>query len=153
MLHIFREHITRSAILLPQRRKNREASRGKTQKDCYKAGFWLLSRNQNCAQGEFIMRANLHRHSLGGYAQPAFFDGYEQRLTRWGCAECNCFEKRVFSSGVRSEELDAYIICRFAGEPIDLIREASACPKDRCRELDISTSKSGPRRLHCVHKA
>ncbi len=98
------------------------------------------------------MRANLHRDSLGGYAQPAFFDGYEQRLIRWGCAECDCFEKRVFGSGVRSEELDAYIICRFAGEPIDLIREASACPKEGCRELDISTNKSGPRRLHCVHK-
>ena len=99
------------------------------------------------------MKANLHRNSLGGYAQPEFFDGYEQRLIRWGCAECDSFEKRVFSSGVTSEELDAYIICRFAGEPIDLIREASACPKACRRELDISRSKSGPRaRLRCVHK-
>ena len=99
------------------------------------------------------MRANLHRDSLGGYAQPAFFDGYEQRLNRWGCAECESFEKRVFSSGVRSEELDAYIICRFAGEPIDLIREASACPKDCGGQLDTSRSKSGARaRLRCVHK-
>ncbi|MGO9122999.1 MAG: hypothetical protein ACLQPD_35930 [Desulfomonilaceae bacterium] len=95
---------------------------------------------------------NLHRDRLGTYAEPEFFDGYEQRLIRWGCAECKSFEKRVFNSGVRSEELDAYIICRFAGEPIDLIREAFACPKGCGGQLDTSTSRSGPRRLHCVHK-
>ncbi len=96
---------------------------------------------------------NRRRDNFGTYAEPEYFDGYEQRLSRWGCAECKSFEKRVFSSGVTSEELDAYIICRFAGEPIDLIWEAFACPKDCSRELDIGRRKSGPRpRLHCVQR-
>jgi hypothetical protein len=96
---------------------------------------------------------NLRRDTHGRYSEPEFFDGHEQRLIRWGCAECGSFEKRVFSSGVTSEELDAYIICRFAGEPVDLIWEAFACPKGCSRVSDMSRSKSGPRaRLHCVHK-
>ena len=91
------------------------------------------------------------RESLGAYSEPEYLDGYEQRLIRWGCTECNFFEKRVFSSGVTCEELDAYIICRFAGEPIDLIWEAFTCPKD-CRPELPNNNKSGGGRLHCVHR-
>ena len=91
------------------------------------------------------------REGLGAYSEPEYFDGYEQRLMRWGCAKCSFFEKRVFGSGVTSEELDAYIICRFAGEPIDLIWEAFTCPKD-CRPELPNNDKSGRGRLHCVHR-
>ncbi len=84
------------------------------------------------------------------YSEPEHFDGYEQRLIRWRCAECEFFEKRVFSSRVTSEELDAYIICRFAGEQIDLIWEAFACPRDCRRQEDKNKREYGRTRLHCV---
>ncbi len=58
-----------------------------------------------------------------------FFDGYEQRMIRWGCRQCGSFEKRVFRTGLPFEELDAYFICRFAGELVDLIGERTVCPK------------------------
>lgn len=60
------------------------------------------------------------------------FCGYEQRLIQWGCFNCGFYEKRVFTSGVISEDLDVYIVCRFGEEPIDLIGEVAACPKG-CR--------------------
>jgi hypothetical protein len=94
-----------------------------------------------------------HRGSFAVSSEQEVFDGYEQRLIRWGCAECKFFEKRVFSSGVISEELDAYIICRFGGELIDLIGEATACPKDSRPQLHRNKSKSGRARLHCVYRA
>ena len=58
-----------------------------------------------------------------------FFDGYEQRMIQWGCSKCGSFEKRTFRTGLPSEELDAYFICRFAGEFVDLIGERAVCPK------------------------
>ena len=71
-----------------------------------------------------------------------FFDGYEQRLSQWGCSKCRFFEKRVFGSGLPSEELDAYMICRFAGEVVDLIGEATACPKSSERGPDKSRNQT-----------
>ncbi len=64
------------------------------------------------------------------YGQGQLFEGYEQKLKRWGCSQCRFYEKRVFKSGLASTELDAYIICRFDGEPVDLIEEATVCPKN-----------------------
>ncbi len=58
-----------------------------------------------------------------------FYDGYEQRLRQWGCRECECFEKRVFKTGLPFEELDAYFVCRFAGELTDLLGQNAECPK------------------------
>jgi hypothetical protein len=74
------------------------------------------------------------------------FDGYEQRLIQWGCSNCRFFEKRVFTIG-HSEELDAYIICRFGGDLVDLIGEATTCPKN-C-DLEPLESKTKRGRLHC----
>ncbi len=92
--------------------------------------------------------------SLDVSLREEFFDGYEQRLVRWRCAKCRSFEKSVFKTGLPFEELDAYLICRFAGEPMDLLGEGAVCPKDCRRQLDISKSESGRRgRLHCVHRA
>ncbi len=80
----------------------------------------------------------LQKRDLGKSLGRETFDGYEQRLVRWGCSRCRYFEKRVFTTGLRSEELDAYMICRFDREPIDLIGEATACPKkcgpESCQE-------------------
>jgi len=70
-----------------------------------------------------------HGSSLGAPLGHESVHGYEQRLLQWGCSKCIFFEKRVFRSGLRPEELDAYIVCRFAGELVDLIGEATACPK------------------------
>jgi hypothetical protein len=97
---------------------------------------------------------NRHRRSLTESSEQGIFDGYEQRLNRWGCTKCNLFEKRVFKSGLPSdEELDAYIICRFAAEPVDLIGEATACPKDCTPPLHDNQSRSGRRgRLYCVYE-
>ena len=78
------------------------------------------------------LTGNLRGESLGVPSAHESFDGFEQRLNQWGCFNCRFFEKRIFNSGVISEELDAYIICRFAGEPIDLIWETTVCPKN-CR--------------------
>jgi hypothetical protein len=83
--------------------------------------------------------------SLGKSSGQKTFDGYEQRLTRWGCASCRYFEKRVFQSGLRSAELDAYMVCRFALEPVDLIGEATACPKNR--EAELGQKRSNGRRV------
>jgi rubredoxin len=58
-----------------------------------------------------------------------FFRGYEQRMSQWGCSGCGSFEKRVFKTELPFEELDAYFICRFAGELVDLIGEGAVCPK------------------------
>jgi hypothetical protein len=99
------------------------------------------------------LTVGLQRGRVGALSEPERFDGYEQRLIRWGCAECSFFEKRVFRSRGTSEELDAYIICRFAGEPIDLIWEATACPKDCSPQLQENKSKSGQGGPHCVPRA
>jgi len=80
-------------------------------------------------------------------------EGYEQRLIQWGCSKCGFFEKGVFKSGFPHEELDAYIICRFAGELVDLIGKVAACPKN-CRPTLIKIkSKSLRGRLHSRYAA
>jgi hypothetical protein len=95
----------------------------------------------------------LKKGSLGASLEQDYFDGYEQRLTRWGCSNCESFEKRLFKSGLPSEELDAYIICRFAGGLIDLLGEVTVCPKNWLPGLHENKSESGPRRLCCVYRA
>ncbi len=88
------------------------------------------------------------RRGLGKPLRQETFDGYEQRLIRWGCARCRYFEKRVFNSGLRSAELDAYMVCRFAQEPVDLIGEAIACPKNCGVELNEKGTKRRRVGLH-----
>ena len=85
-------------------------------------------------------------------SEQEWFDGYEFRLIRWGCAECKFFEKRVFSSRVTSEELDGYILCRFSGELVDLIEEGATCLKVPKPQLNENKRKSGRPRLHCVYR-
>lgn len=80
-------------------------------------------------------------------------EGYEQRLIQWGCSKCGFFEKRVFRSGLPHEELDAYIVCRFAGELVDLIGEVTACPKNCRPKLIRNKSKSLRGRLHSRYAA
>jgi hypothetical protein len=80
-------------------------------------------------------------------------EGYEQRLIQWGCSKCGFFEKRVFRSGLPSEELDAYIICRFAGDLVDLIGKVTACPKNCRPKLIKNKSKSLQRRQHSGYAA
>ncbi len=99
------------------------------------------------------LTGNLRQGTQGVATAYEYFGGYEQRLIQWGCFNCRFFEKRVFSSGVIHEELDAYVICRFAGEPIDLIGEATTCPKDCKPLLPDNKGKSRWRRRHCVYKA
>ncbi len=94
--------------------------------------------------------SELHGRSLGVSSEQEYFDGYEQRLSRWGCTKCNFFEKRGFKSGFPSEELDAYIICRFDGDLVDLLGEVTVCPKNCRPALDKNKSISGRRRLHLV---
>ena len=94
-----------------------------------------------------------YRGSVTVLSEHEIFEGYEQRLARWGCAACTFFEKRVFSIGVTSEELDAYVICRFGGALVDLIGEAIACPKDRRPQLHRDKNNSRRARLRCVHRA
>lgn len=79
--------------------------------------------------------------------------GYERRLMKWGCSKCTFFEKRVFRSGLPSEELDAYVICRFAGELLDLIGEATSCPRTCRPELQESQTEAGRSGLHCRYAA
>ena len=98
--------------------------------------------------GAVELVTELRRRSLGKSLGQDAFDGYEQRLIRWGCSRCRYFEKRVFSTGLRSKELDAYMICRFDREPVDLIAEADACPKNCKPELHEKRSKARQRRLH-----
>jgi hypothetical protein len=129
---------------------------GKTRLHGYKRGLFAQSR-PNCIQKEWIMRTSQligdqHKGFLGVSSEQEIFDGYEQRLTRWGCPKCNFYEKRVFSSRAISKELDAYMICRFAAEPVDLIGEATACPKDCKPQLRKGKGKSGRGRLHYVHR-
>ena len=96
----------------------------------------------------------LQREGLHVSSREEFFDGYEQRLSRWGCTKCRSFEKRVFKTGLPFEELDAYFVCWFAGGPTDLLGAGAVCPKARKRQSSVSKSESGRRgRLHCVHTA
>jgi hypothetical protein len=98
--------------------------------------------------------SELQGRSLGVSLGREIFDGYEQRLIQWGCPQCRFFEMRHFMSGVPSnKELDAYIICRFAGELVDLLGEVATCPKNCRPELPKTESISGWRTLHCVHRA
>jgi hypothetical protein len=95
---------------------------------------------------ELVGQRNIR--SLGKSSGQETFDGYEQRLARWGCANCRNFEKRVFKGGLRSAELDAYMVCRFAQEPVDLIGEATACPKNSGANLNEKKSKGRRAGLH-----
>ncbi len=98
--------------------------------------------------------SEVQERRLGVSLRQEIFDGYEQRLIQWGCPMCRFFEKRLFKSGLPSdEELDAYIICRFDGELVDLLGKVTACPKNSRPELPKNKSISGGRRLHCVHRA
>jgi hypothetical protein len=95
----------------------------------------------------------LKRGSLGASSEQDWFNGYEQKLTRWGCSNCESFEKRHFKSGLSSEELDAYMICRFGGGLIDLLGEVTVCPKNCRPGSHEGKNKSGQRRLYCVYRA
>jgi len=79
------------------------------------------------------------RTKSAGLSSPDKPNGdYKKRLTEWGCSGCKFFEARSFRTQPSSAEQDAYAICRFAGEPVDLIWEARACLKeaegDRCKD-------------------
>jgi hypothetical protein len=79
---------------------------------------------------------------------------YEQRLTEWGCSGCGFFEERSFKTRLSSVEQDAYAICRFAGEPVDLIWEATACLKSTQAEISKVCDQPGrARRPNCRHAA
>jgi hypothetical protein len=93
------------------------------------------------------------RRSLGASLRKEPVRGYERRLMKWGCSKCAFFEKRVFRSGLPSEELDAYVICRFAGELLDLIGEATVCPKTCRPELQETETKAGRGMLNCRYAA
>lgn len=81
-------------------------------------------------------------------------DGYEQRVVEWGCSGCEYFEERVFRSRRSFREPDAYAICRFTGEPVDLIWEATACPKNAKPESCKDQSQAGrTRRSNRRHAA
>ncbi len=92
----------------------------------------------------------LQGRSLGLSLGQESFDGYEERLIRWGCSKCDFFEKRLFKTGLPSEELDAYIICRFAGDLVDLLGEAAVCPKNCRPGLHKTKSIFDRRKLHCA---
>jgi hypothetical protein len=105
------------------------------------------------------MRARqLIRKSLaedpGMFSQQGLYDNYEERLSEWGCSECRFFENRVMRGRAPSRELDEYAVCRFTGEPVDLIWEATACPKTA--ELKICKDQhqgNQARRQKCRHAA
>ena len=94
--------------------------------------------------------SELRGRSLGMSLEQESFDGYEQRLNRWECTKCDFFEKRTFNSGLPSEDLDAYMICRFDGDLVDLLGEVTICPKNCSSELRKNKNISGRRRLYCV---
>ncbi len=80
--------------------------------------------------------------------------GYEQRLIKWGCSGCEYFEERVFRSRRSFREPDAYAICRFTGEPVDLIWEATACLKnaetESCKDQNKSDRTRRTNRRHAA---
>jgi hypothetical protein len=87
------------------------------------------------------------------FEQEQLFEGYEQKLIRWGCSKCGFYEKRTFKSGLASELLDAYIICRFRREPIDLIGEARSCPKETAPAPDKNQKAHKDGRRGCRRAA
>jgi len=97
--------------------------------------------------------AEVQGRNLGVPLGQGSVGGYERRLIQWGCSRCNFFEKRIFRSGLPSKGLDAYYICRFAGELVDLIGEATACPKNCAPGLHENSRKDGRGRPHCRHAA
>ncbi len=97
---------------------------------------------------------DVHRARLRVSSEHEYFDGYAQRLTRWGCERCEFFENKVLTSGATSDALDAYIVCRFAGEMVDLVGRMTACPKDCRPPLHKNKSNSGRcSGLYCVSSA
>ncbi len=78
---------------------------------------------------------------------------YEQRLTEWGCPDCGFFEERSFRTRRSSAEQDAYAICRFTGEPVDLIWEATACLKSIDQKNSKGRQFDGAGRRDCRHAA
>ena len=94
---------------------------------------------------------DLRRGSLCIPSEHEYFDGYEQRLTRWRCEECKFFEKKVLSGGVMSfDELDAYIVCWFTGKMVDLVGRVTVCPKGCRPPLHKNAGKSDRSRLYCI---
>lgn len=155
----FREHPTDSAIIIAHNLKTGNWPRWKQHQIGALPRACLVVARANYIREGSIMRATrlvgeLHGRSLGTSLGQEFFDGYEQRLIQWGCSKCRFFEKRVFRSGLPSEELDAYMICRFAEEVVDLIGEATACPKGS--ERGPNKNRSQPvqvTRKHCQQAA
>ena len=90
----------------------------------------------------------------GKASRRRYNSNYEQRLTEWGCSGCGFFEERSFKTRLSSAEQDAYAICRFAGEPVDLIWEATACLKHSERDSCNDQGQVGfTRRPNCRHAA
>jgi hypothetical protein len=143
----FREHPVDSVIIIAHNSKmGNWPCRKQHQIGAISRAGLVVARANYIWEGP-IMRATglvekLRGRSPGKSLGKEFFDGYERRLIQWGCTKCQFFEKRVFRSGLPSEELDAYMICRFAGEVVDLIGEACACPKGIDRGQDKSRSQS-----------
>jgi len=102
--------------------------------------------------GELILKRRRESADISSYRQSS--RNYEQRLTEWGCSGCRFFEARSFRTRRSSAEQDAYAICRFAGEPVDLIWEATACLKDSERDSCNDQGQVGfTRRPNCRHAA
>jgi len=96
---------------------------------------------------ELILEPRLK--SVGRSSRRRPNSSYEQRLNQWGCFNCEFFEQRTFKSPTSSGETDSYAICRRAGEPIDLIWEATACPKNS----DGGSGKDQRRRVRIGRRA
>gem|GEM_PF-3024659 len=102
--------------------------------------------------GELILKRR--RESVDISSRREFSRNYEQRLNEWGCSGCGFFEERFFSTRPSSAEEDAYAVCRFAGEPVDLIWEATACLKSTQSEISKVCHQAGrARRPNCRHAA
>lgn len=80
-------------------------------------------------------------------------DSYDQVLMQWGCAKCGFFEERVFKNELLPGEPDAYAVCRFTGEPVDLIWEATECPKHDEPALQRGEGRNGRTRRYCRYAA
>lgn len=156
---ISRELPNGSVIILAHNCKtgNRPCGEGKARLNRYKRypmpRFSVHYRQKESIMGAMKLIEKQQRANSGARLGQTSLDGYEQRLIQWDCSSCRFFEKRVFRSGFPSEELDAYIICRFAGGVVDLIGEATACPKTCEAELIKNKIKTGRGRVRCGYVA
>jgi hypothetical protein len=102
--------------------------------------------------GDLILKRQRERADISSCRESS--RNYEQRLTEWGCTGCGFFEERIFKTRQSSAEQDGYAICRFAGEPVDLIWEATACLKSAQSEISKVCDQAGrTRRPNCRHAA